>query len=80
MLIVTILIFLLTISSSDILYIIYPIESKAKILKDDNTNAKLENDVDINNWQEVETIVTKLHNPISLLSLGPEHIRTPFGI
>jgi hypothetical protein len=48
-------------------------ESKAKVLKDDNNNAKLENDIDINNWQEVETITNELDNLIKSTSLGPEH-------
>lgn len=48
-------------------------ESKAKVLEDNNSDTKLENDVDINNWQEVETIVDELDNVISSSSLGPEH-------
>jgi hypothetical protein len=48
-------------------------ESKAKILEDNNNDAKLENDVDINNWQQVETIINELENLIDSSSLTPEH-------
>jgi hypothetical protein len=48
-------------------------ESKVKILQNNNNNTKLENDVDINNWEEVETIVNELDDLIGLSSLAPEH-------
>ena len=49
-------------------------ESKVKILQNsNNTNSKLENDVDINNWEEVETVVNEHDDLIGLSSLAPEH-------
>jgi hypothetical protein len=53
-------------------------ESKVKILQDDNNNndSGLENDIDINDWQEVETIVNELDDLIGSSSLAPEHKKT----
>jgi hypothetical protein len=48
-------------------------ESKVKILQNNNNNTKLENDVDINNWEEVETIVNELDDLVGLSSLASEH-------
>jgi hypothetical protein len=47
-------------------------ESKVKILQNNN-DTKLEKDVDINNWEEVETIVNELDDLVGLSSLAPEH-------
>jgi hypothetical protein len=53
-------------------------ESKAKILQDKNNNndSGPENDIDINDWEEVETIINELDHLIGSSSLAPEHKKT----
>jgi hypothetical protein len=49
-------------------------ESKAQIIKDENNDTSNENDVDIdiNDWEQVETLVDELENQINSSSLRPE--------
>jgi hypothetical protein len=51
-------------------------ESKAKLLKGSNNDTTIESAVNINNWQEVETIINDLDSLIGLASLAPEHRKT----
>ena len=39
-------------------------ESKEQIIKDENNDIGRENDVDINDWEQVETLVDELENLI----------------
>ena len=53
-------------------------EAKVKILQDDNNNddSRLENDIDINDWKDVETIVKELDYLTDSSSLAPEYKKT----